>query len=173
MRRNGLIEHMRKWATGIIVAITLVLPSCENTSFRSSVPVYPVRVIIDTRVWAFVHFQPTVLNSHIVVNRNGFFMDGKYVLPVTTVDAWGYGGVVAYVGLNGYCAFDLACPYCAGRGSCHPCEVSEPFAVCPFCGEEYDLGSGLAMPQHGISHETLRPLNIFSSDGKLTITQRQ
>ena len=173
MRRNGLKGHIRKWATGIIVAITLVLTSCENTSFRSSVPVYPVRVIIDTRVGAFVHFQPTVLNSHIVINRDGYFMDGKYVLPVTAVDAWGYGGVVAYVGLNGYCAFDLACPYCAGRGSCSPCEVNAPFAVCPVCGEEYDLGSGIGLPQHGISKETLRPLKISHSDGKLTITKRQ
>ena len=46
------------------------------------------------------------------------------------------------------------------------------YAVCPECGEQYDLGSGTAVPTKGIAHETLRRLNIINSDGKLTITQR-
>lgn len=150
-----------------------LLTECDGSSFRSSVPLYPVHVEIDTRVGQFVHFQPTVLGSHVVVNKDGYFMDGKYVLPVTAMDAWGYGGVVVYVSPFGYNAYDLACPYCAGRGSCQPCTVDGAHAVCAHCGEEYDLLSGTAVPVNGISREGMRMLNIINSDGKLTITQRQ
>ena len=150
----------------------LLFSGCEGTTFQSSVPTYPVHVVIDTRIGAFVHFQPTVMSSYVIVNKNGYFLDGKYVQPVTMTDAWGYGGVVVYVSPTGYNAYDLACPYCAGRGSCQPCTVDGANAVCAHCGEEYDLLSGVAVPLHGLSHETLRPLNLFNSDGKLTITQR-
>ena len=145
---------------------------CENTTFKSSVPTYPVRVTIDTRVGQFVHFQPTMLSSYVVVNREGYFLDGKYVTPVTAMDAWGYGGIVVYISTNGYTAYDLACPHCAQHGACVPCTVNSPNAVCPECGEEYDLLSGAAVPTKGIAHETLRPLNVINSDGRLTISQR-
>ena len=44
--------------------------------------------------------------------------------------------------------------------------------ICPECGEKYDLASGSAVPQNGLSHEALRRMNLINSDGKLTITQR-
>lgn len=158
--------------SGIILALALTLVACEDTTFQSSVPAYPVRVVIDTKMGAFVHFQPTSLGSHVVVKKDGYFMDGRYVLPVTTMDAWGYGGVVVYVSSNGFDAYDLACPYCASRGSCHTCSVDGARAACPVCGEEYDLLSGVAVPTKGIAHEALRRLNIINSDGRLTVTQR-
>ena len=157
---------------GIIALFILLLCSCEGTSFQSSVPAYPVRIVIDTRVGQFVHFQPTSMGSHVVVNKDGYFLDDKYVQPVNATDGWGYGGVVVYVSSFGYDAYDLACPYCAEHGSCHPCEVKGMHAVCPECGEEYDLISGTAAPQKGIAHEALRKLNIMNSDGRLTVTQR-
>lgn len=149
------------------------LCACEDTSFRSSVPAYPVRIVIDTRVGQFVHFQPTDLNSYVVVNRNGYFMNGSYVLPFNATDACGYGGVLVFVSLNGYDAYDLACPNCANAQLCRPCVIDGMYAVCPECGEEYDLTSGYAVPQHGISREALRRLAISDMGGKLTITQRQ
>ena len=84
------------------MALALTLVACEETTFQSSVPAYPVRVIIDTKIGAFVHFQPTSFGSHIVVNKEGYFMDGKFVMLVTAMDAWGYGGVVVYVSSNGF-----------------------------------------------------------------------
>lgn len=166
MRSAGRVNNI------LFLCLLLLLPSCEGTSFKSSVPTYPVRVVIDTRVGEFVHFQPTQLNAYTVVNKDGYFLNDKYVLPVSAMDAWGYGGVVVYVSTNGYDAYDLACPYCAARGQCRPCQMDAIYARCPECGEEYDMSAGVAMPQHGLSHEALRRLNIIHSDGKLTVTQK-
>ena len=171
MRHFG-IKWCKVYGVWCMVTTLLLLCSCEGTTFRSSVPAYPVQVVIDTRVGAFVHFQPTSFSSHVVVNRDGYYLDGKWVANVSAMDAWGYGGVVVYVSSFGYDAYDLACPYCAEHGSCHPCEVNGINAVCPECGEEYDLSCGTAAPQKGIAHETLRKLNIMNSDGRLTVTQR-
>ena len=165
------------WRFGIISVLALcsllLIPSCEGTSFKSSVPTYPVRVIVDTKVGAFVHFQPTALNAYVIANTDGYFLNGEYVLPFPVTDACGYGGVVVFVDLFGYSAYDLACPYCASRGRKQPCEIDGAFAVCPYCHEEYDLASGTATPQKGLIRESLRRLNIINSDGKLTVTQRQ
>ena len=146
---------------------------CACESFQSSVPFYPVNLTIDTRIGAFVTFQETNLNSHVVVNREGYFLDGKYVLPTGATDQWGYGGVVVYVSMIGYVAYDLACPYCAAQIRRSPCEMDGIFAVCPHCGEKYELGSGYALPQNGICKEHLRKLNILNTDGKLKISQSQ
>ena len=158
---------------GQLIAIMLLLAACEGSSFRNSVPVYPVHVVIDTRIGAFVHFQPTALGSYVVVNKDGYFLDGTWVSAVTAVDAWGYGGVLTYISSMGYDAYDLACPHCAEKGLCHSCQVDGANAVCPECGEEYDLMSGIANPRRGIAHETLRRLSVINSDGRITITQMQ
>lgn len=154
-----------------IVTLSLVMAACEGTTFQSSVPAYPVRVIIDTKLGPFVHFQLTNLNSYIIVNRDGYWLDGSFVLPTSAMDAYGYGGVVVYVSMNGYVSFDLACPYCAGRGKKNPCSINGIYAECPECGEQYELGSGYALPKNGICKETLRKLSVINSDGKLTISQ--
>lgn len=147
------------------------MSSCDGTTFQSSVPALPVNIIIDTR-GLFVHFIETSLNSYITVDAEGYYENGKLVKPTGAMDAWGYGGVVVYVSMAGYVAYDLACPYCAGRGRKSPCFINTPFAECPHCGEQYDLGSGYAIPQKGISKEALRKLSIMNFDGKLTITQQ-
>ena len=158
---------------GLIALCCLLLSACENTTFRSSVPAYPVHVVIDTRIGSFVHFQRTSLGSHVVVNKEGYFLDGKWVNATSAMDSWGYGGVVVFVSTVGYDAYDLACPHCAELGKCCPCDVNAMFAVCPECGEEYELLSGVAAPQKGIAHETLRPLWIVNSDGRITVSQMQ
>lgn len=157
----------------LLTVLAVLLLSCENNSFRSSVPTYPVHITIDTKLGEFVHFQPTATGSYVVANKDGYFLNGKYVLPLPVTDAYGYGGVVAYVDMFGYSAYDLACPNCASKGLCQPCSIDGAFAVCPNCGEQYDLATGTAAPQKGLVRETLRRLNIITSDGKLTITQRQ
>lgn len=156
---------------GWVLGCLLLLSSCERNTLRSSVPVYPVRVVVDTKT-LFVNFMPTAFNSYITVTPEGYKENGKFVLPLSAMDAYGYGGVVVYVGMNGYTAFDLACPDCAAHGKKSPCEMNGIFAVCPSCGEEYELSSGYALPQKGISREALLQLAIMNSDGKLTVTQR-
>ncbi len=148
------------------------LCSCDGTSFQNPVPVYPVHVVVDTR-GLFVHFMETNQNAYITVDKNGYFENDVFVKSSDVTDAWGYGGVVVYVSMLGYVAYDLACPYCAGQSRKSPCYMDGIYAVCPHCGEQYELGSGYALPQKGISKYALRQLNIIQSDGKLTITQRQ
>ena len=153
------------------VPLCITLAGCEGTTFQSSVPAYPVRVVIDTRV--FVNFKPEHFGSYITVNRDGYFENDKFVMPVNAMDAYGYGGVVVYVGMFGYTAYDLACPYCAAKGKKSPCVVDGMYAECLQCEEKYDLGGGYALPQNGLSKEALRKLRIINTDGKLTITQGQ
>lgn len=147
-----------------------ILTACEGTTFQSSVPAYPVRIIIDKRV--FVNFQEDHFGAYITVDKDGYYENGKFVFPLNAMDAYGYGGVVIYVGMSGYVAFDLACPQCAGKGKKSPCFIDGMYAECPVCEEQYELASGYALPKKGISKEALRPLNVLKGD-KLTITQRQ
>ena len=156
----------------LIILIAILLCSCEGTSFQSSVPAYPVRVVINTKTM-FTGFTPENTNAYITVNEEGYKENGVFKQPVTVTDAWGYGGIVVYVSLAGYVAFDLACPYCAEHGHKSPCEMDGIYAICPRCGEHFDIASGYAMPQKGTSKEALRSLNIIASDDKLTITQKQ
>ena len=161
MQRFGLIALC-------VVALRL-FTSCESTPF-SSVPGAPVRITIDTRT-VFVDFLEVNLNACITVNQDGYYENGRFMLPVTVMDAWGYGGVVAYVTLAGYKAFDLACPYCASRGTKSPCYMDGIYAVCPKCGEQYEIASGYAVPQKGLINEPLRRLEVVNDNGKLTISQ--
>ena len=99
--------------SGKLITLFLILSgllSCEGTTFRSSVPAYPVRVIVDTRIGAFVHFQPEALGSFVVANKEGYYLDNQWVSSSSARDAYGYGGVVVYIGAFGYNAYDLACP---------------------------------------------------------------
>jgi len=163
---------MRRAGRLIVVLLAAVLCGCEDSTFRSSVPAYPVRAVIDTRMGPFVHFQPTDLNSYCIINREGYFLNGQFALPSSAMDAYGYGGLLVFVSINGFDAYDLACPYCATQSKCRSCRVNGMFAECPECGEHYDLSSGTAAPQNGLIRETLRRLNIINSDGKLTISQQ-
>ena len=168
MRRLGL-----KIASLVLVlGACFLFPGCENTTFQSSVPSYPVRVNIDTKLGPCVHFQPTSTGDYIIANKDGYFYNGNYVLPFPVTDAYGYGGVLVYVDLFGYAAYDLACPNCAARGKRVPCFIDGIYAVCPECGEMYDVASGSATPQKGLARETLRPYSIILSDGKITVTQK-
>lgn len=148
----------------------VVFSSCENTN-QSSVPRYPVNVTIDTRSGMFVHFVPSALNTYVVVDAEGYHYNGELVLR-TVLDAIGYAGVLVYIDITGqYRAFDLACPYCAARGKRNPCEIDGIYAICPECGEHYDVGSGTAAPQKGIAHECMLYFQVHDNAGVLTIRQ--
>ena len=144
---------------------------CEGTSFQSSVPRYPVNITIDTRSGVFVHFLPSALNSYVIVDREGYHYNGEIVMR-SVMDAYGYGGVVVYIDMAGqYNAWDMACPFCAGKNLKSVCSIDGIFAVCPHCDEHYDLGSGTAVPTKGISREYLLRIPVTNSGGTLTIRQ--
>ena len=161
---------MRRYV--LIAILAVVLTSCEKTKWRSSVPTYPVHFSINTNAGDFVHFKPESFNEYVTLTEDGYFYNGRFVMARPVTDAYGYAGTVVYVSLNGYDAYDLACPYCAARGQRHACDIDGIFAVCPDCGEHYDLGSGTAAPQKGIADEMLRRYQLIYSDGKITVTQQ-
>ena len=155
---------------GLILAVLGLLTACDGVN-NNSVPAYPVRLAIDTKIGAFVNFVPTALNTYVTVDAAGYHYNGN-TYPLGALDATGYGGVVVYVNMMGsYDAYDLACPYCALHARRQPCIIDGIFAVCPYCSEQYDLGSGTAFPTQGISKEYMRRLSIINTDGKLTISQ--
>jgi hypothetical protein len=164
MRRFGLIS--------CCALLCALLASCESNSFQRSVPAYPVHVEIDVER-QFVDFVPENFGAYITVDKSGYYKNDQFILPVTVKDAWGYAGVVVFIAMNGYTAYDLGCPNCASRGLKSPCFVDGMYAVCPECGENYDLGCGYAIPTKGLIKESLRPLNIIPFGKKLTITQKQ
>lgn len=163
----------RSWQLIFFGVCVFILGACEDPPiFRSSVPMYPVRITIDTNVGPFVHFIPTASYSHIIVNEDGYFYDGKFIQKPLGMDAWGYAGVVVYINMmGGYDAYDLCCPNCVYERQA--CKVEGIFATCPVCGEQFDLGSGTAVPTKGIAKEQLRRLNVAHSGYRITITQRQ
>lgn len=148
--------------------------ACDDTGYQRSVPILPVRLVMNTYL-EFTDFKETSFTDYVIVTRNGYFRKGKTtpVKPLLGDEACGYGGVLTYVTMNGYEAFDLACPYCAGRSKKCPCEIDGLFAVCPECGEQYDLSAGTAVPQKGLAREPMLKLNVMVSNGKIIVTQRQ
>ncbi len=163
---------------GVLLAICL-LAGCEDTSFQSSVPAYPVHVEIDTRMGDFVHFQPSVIGSYVVVDPTGYYYDGRFIRALSVTDHYGYAGVVVYVPIippstgGEYCAHDMACPNCAKKQLRRQCQIDGMKAVCPECNEQYDLSFGIGNPIQGISKESMRPLQVLNQGGKLTITQKR
>ncbi|MCQ2310763.1 MAG: hypothetical protein MJZ64_03325 [Paludibacteraceae bacterium] len=140
----------------IVMLMLVVCIGCKNKR-RSSVPDYPVNIEID--LLTYPHFIPD----------NGF----KVFLPPFTqsfkIDEYiGYAGVVVWVNtVNQYRAADLCCPHCLLKDK--PVKVDGGFyAVCPTCGEEYDL-SVAAFPTKGIANEPLRPYDVEPRYQKILI----
>ena len=46
------------------------------------------------------------------------------------------------------------------------------FAICPVCGEEYDIYSGNGVPTHGIGNEPLKryTTTYIAATGKISVT---
>lgn len=168
MRRLGQLKSI---LYGVGCMIALLLCGCDGPT-NSSVPVYPVRFEVNTKT-VFIDFTPQNVNAYITLDRDGYKENGVWKLPATAMDAWGYGGVVLYVSMVGYVAFDLACPLCAAKGSKSPCEMDGIYAVCPNCGEEYEVASGYGFPRKGISKEAMRRLNTYVSPNGDIIQVRQ
>ncbi len=167
------MQHRQRLIIAVLCALGgLVLAGCDGqNTFQSSVPRYPVSVTIDTRAGLFVHFTPEALNTYVIADKDGYHYNNQLVQR-TVLDAVGYGGVIVYIDINGqYNAWDLACPYCAGRGMRRPCAIDGIYAVCPECSEKYDIGSGTAAPQTGIAREYMLRLPMSYSGGVITVRQ--
>ncbi len=144
----------------------LLLASC-NPQGSSSVPSYPVQITIDTRIGQYVSFVPANMNDYVLVTKAGvLYHDVLY--PRDMAMYYGYAGVVININMNqSYSAFDLCCPVCVDRTK--PIEVDGGFAVCPTCGEAYELMNGIGTPSKGISREALRRYSVRYYDGQVQV----
>ncbi len=148
--------------------LALVLTGCDINS-SSSVPYAPVQISINTKDAFFVHFIPENIGNYMIVNRDGYWLNGKNHLPRTLDVYYGYSGVVIVVDCyNHYTAYDLCCPHCHQQHTA-VVVVDGSSAYCPYCDEEYNLAFGLGTPIHNISKEALRRYNTFYSGDRLTV----
>ena len=149
-----------------ILLFFLTLTACDtHTTYRSSVPSYPVNIRINTYEGTYVHFVH--IYTYLIVDEKGYHFNGQ-TMPRKETDRFGYEGVVVYIDGSGtYSAYDMACPHCVKQDT--PVEIDGMLATCPICGEEYDLGTGYATPQKGISNEALRRYDLIVSNGVITI----
>ena len=136
----------------------LLLASCDTAiGTRSSVPTYPVNLELNIKA-EYPYFVPSNLNQSLI-----------FTTPRKATDRLGYAGLLLYISMEGkYCAFDLACPNCLSQEN--PVEVDGMFAICPLCGEQYDLSYGFAYPQKG-SQEALRKYSTYYNGDKLLVSQ--
>ena len=157
------------WRILVCACVMIGLTGCWDwEDGRSSVPSYPVKITLDTRVGAFVHFIPSNINSYVVVKKDGILYN-NIIYPRPIDMYYGYAGVVINVNNQmQYTAFDLCCPKCLNR--LIPIEVFGGFADCPSCGESYELMNGLGTPSKGISRESLRRYSVSWYDGVVQVS---
>ena len=163
---NSIQLFLFKGLTFLLFFLTLT--ACDtHTTYRSSVPSYPVNIRINTNEGVYVHFVPENIYTFLTVDEKGCHFNGQ-IDPRLVTDRFGYAGVVVYIdGFGTYSAYDMACPHCVKQDT--PVEIDGMLAACPICGEEYDLGTGYATPQKGISNEALRRYDLIVSNGVITI----
>ena len=161
---NSIQLFLFKGLTFLLFFLTLT--ACDtHTTYRSSVPSYPVNIRINTYEGTYVHFVH--IYTYLIVDEKGYHFNGQ-TMPRKETDRFGYAGVVVYIdGFGTYSAYDMACPHCVKQDT--PVEIDGMLATCPICGEEYDLGTGYATPQKGISNEALRRYDLIVSNGVITI----
>ncbi|MCM1035333.1 MAG: hypothetical protein NC038_07060 [Paludibacter sp.] len=136
-----------------------LLYACNDTTFRSSVPSYPVHLQRNLLA-EYPHFLNASADQYLI------FKEQRY-----PTDALGYAGILVQRDMDArFRAYDLACPHCLNREqTIIPDGI---FAVCPICQEAYDLSYGLGIPTKGKSKEALRQYNAQYNNGYLTITNQ-
>lgn len=150
----------------LIILLSIFLWACEGyTTFRSSVPTYPVGLDLNLQQACLVHFTTSNTGAHLEFTRT-HYPEG---LTRIASDALGYGGILVYVTWDErYAAWDMCCPNCLSPDD--PVEVDGMFATCPNCGEQYDLSYGYGTPSRGIAKEALRRYTCVVGNHKLRIT---
>lgn len=132
---------MKKWL--YIGCLLCILVGCENINNQNPVSYVPVNYTL-----------------YITREHPHFMIDGGFQTMTITSTKFereyiGYAGLLIWIGMDGnYHAADLCCPNCLIKTK--PVEVDGLYAICPTCGEEYDLSYGFAIPTKGLSQYPLK-----------------
>lgn len=137
-----------------LLAGLLTFSSCHNDA-TSNVPNCVVSLDLD------IYKQ----YPHFVI-ENGF-QTMTFTEPRWRGDYLGYGGILVWINvINEYCAADMTCPRCLLPKK--PVEVEGFYAICPTCGEHFDL-STRAFPTKGKADQPLRNYQVSFYNGVLRV----
>ena len=154
------MRFVGKYGLALLVGM-LSLVSCQQ-DYQSNVPDYPVRFDMD--IQSYILLSPRY-DPHFTLD--GGFQTRVYTEKITINEYLGYSGLLIWVDvMPQYRAADLCCPHCLKRDV--PVHVDGIYAVCPLCGEQYDL-INMAFPTKGISDQPLRHYDVSYKDGRLSV----
>lgn len=130
---------------------------CENTTFVSSVPYYPVRLELN------------ILAEYPNFVASGGVQAMEFTTPRYPTESLGYAGILVFTTFdNQYGACDMCCPHCLKQHQPVHWDGGM-YAHCPICGEDYDISFGYCTPTKGIAGERLRPYRTVYTNGKLSV----
>ena len=148
---------MKKWI--LIGFIGSLLLGCEDFNNQNPVPYVPVSYTLKITE-EYPHFMIDNGYKTMTITRTKF--EREYI---------GYAGLLIWIGMDGhYHAADLCCPNCVNKTK--PVEVDGLYAVCPICGEAFDLSSGYAFPTKGITKYPLRQYQAIHNNSYAGYTLR-
>jgi nitrite reductase/ring-hydroxylating ferredoxin subunit len=148
---------MRRWL--LIGLLLCSLLGCENFNNQNPVPYVPVNYTL----------KITEEHPHFMIDN------GYQTMTITRTkferEYLGYAGLLIWIGMDGnYHAADMCCPNCVNKTK--PVEVDGLYAVCPICGEAFDLSYGYAFPTKGITKYPLRQYQAILNNSNAGYTLR-
>jgi hypothetical protein len=148
---------MKKWI--LIGVIGSLLLGCEYFNNQNPVPYVPVSYTL----------KITEEYPHFMID-NGY-QTMTITKPRYNYEYIGYCGLLIWIGMDGhYHAADMCCPNCVNKTK--PVEVDGLYAVCPICGEAFDLSYGYAFPTKGITKYPLRQYQAIYNNSNAGYTLR-
>lgn len=153
--------------------LSLLACGCERQ--RSDVPSYPVQFEMDLQQYPYVTrfvagggFQTVAITRTANDLLQLQFPNDTLTMVRREGDYVGYAGLLVWSDIESkFHAADLCCPHCLNQAA--PVQIDGAFAICPTCGETFDLMSGYALPTKGITKQTLRRFDIYYQNWKIII----
>lgn len=148
---------MRRWL--LIGLLLCSLLGCEDFNNQNPVPYVPVSYTL----------KITEEHPHFMIDN------GYQTMTITRTkferEYLGYAGLLIWIGMDGnYHAADMCCPNCLDKTK--PVKVDGLYAVCPKCGEAFDLSYGYAFPTKGITKYPLRQYQTILNNSYAGYTLR-
>lgn len=147
---------MKKFMSLLILFCAL---SCTKTE-HSYFPSYPVYLELD------LTFEDKDLNGVMAYKE---YIRGK-TSGLAATERTGLGGILVYHSVDGYHAYDLACPYETQVSVRVKMDEDAIYAVCPKCGSKYNVYEASGNRVEGPATRGLKPYQTALSGTKLYVT---